>query len=368
MGVNRESEISRREFLKKASALAGGAVVPDWLTKLPQKPQELDSVDSEWEQFDIGDQVFGVAKGPIPVYTQPDKHSPTLPNIVLNTYPPESQEILYSPRHRMEKETTLRLKKITPEWAQILKQQDVYTPFLYPDSQGRQRDEAFVQVKDFSPIPQLESVNILPNTQPEDKEIVIVRYPSPQLLLVEQHQIVARIPVILGAGKTPTPNGDFPIEIARLFVHMMKSLNEGFVGVGYNLQVVDTSWGVVYMHNAPWWIWPNIKKGRYGSHGCINLPDIRWHNASIHGENVSMARFVFQWAKTNLPDYDQKKVEYVQIRPTDPKYKQHLSVHIMNAIDAAKWSKRANPKWGWESITEQFKGLEDLEWIIPHIP
>lgn len=356
---------TRRQFLGDMGKLALGAFAVPILERIPQlPPTELNTVSKDWELFQPGDQVFAIAKEPCVLYAQPDLQAPTMANIVMDVY--EDTKIFQSPRHIIMDETTLRVRKKDAKWAQIL-MQDGYSPFIYPDSSGRKCLEPYIRLEDFNPLFQMEPTDVLRDTKPLDKEVIIIHYPSPQLFLVEQDQIIAHIPVILGSPKTPSPIGDFHVSVARISTHMMSSSGSfgGFVGVGFCLEIVESSG--VYMHNAPWWIWPNLEKGRYGSHGCINLPDASWLNASIRGKDISMAQFIFQWALTNLPPYDQKKDQYIKVRPKDPGADQLLPVHVMNAIEALRWVRRANPDRNWDKILAQAKALGETEWIIPRI-
>lgn len=350
-----ERKQSRRQFLKDMGILGIGALLPN----LPRT--ELSDNGKEWEQFQVGDQVFISAKGPCDLYSKPNIKAPKVINRVEDTYT-DTSNILWSPRYQIMHETTFRVALVEDEegkkWGEIKKEEDKYTPFMSPDTSGYQPENLYVNLDDFEPIPQLIPISVLSDTKPTDKDIVIVRVPSPQMFLVEQDEVVAHIPVILGSYKTPTPNGDFRVSAGRLSKFM-----PSFTGVGYNLLIEETSG--IFIHNAAWWKWAELQKGRYGSHGCVNLPDDRWINASIVGEDVSMARFVFQWGLTNLPDYDQKKTEYVKVSPKDPAADKLLEVHIMNTLEGLNWTKRADPKRNWDKIALQAKGLGETQWIIP---
>lgn len=354
--------MNRREAIKHIGVFTGAAMTrPDMLVTWEPTFSSPDTkpVDPHWEQYQDGEQVFAAAQGPTDLYSQPDINAPRVANQVVDVYP-NTSDVLYSPRHMIEKETTFRLKKFNTQWGLLLNENNLYTPFTFRDSSGHEPKNLYVPLSEFLPIPQLEPINLLPDTTPQSKDIVIIRTPDPQLYLIEQDQVVMHIPVVLGSYKTPTPNGDFQITTAYLSKHM-----PSFPGVGYSLEIVEGTG--IWIHLANWWKPNKFDKGGYGSHGCINLPDIRWHNASIHGESVSMARFVFQWAKTNLPEYDQKKTEFVQVKPTDPAAKELLPVHIMNGIDALKWVRRKQPDLGWNNVLKQIKALDDHEWLIPHI-
>lgn len=359
---NKENGISRRKAIElglKAFASVMAAPYLESVSNLPPLPTaELDQKNKDWEHFQPGDQVFAMAKGPCTIYGQTDLNGPTLPNLVMDTY---ADKELFDPptRNMITDGTTLRLRRIDDDWGQILMQEGISTPFTFPASDTNYYFEPYVRLEDFDPIPQLEAINFLPNTKPQDKEIVIVHYPSPHVFLIEGDQIVAHFPIILGAAKTPTPYGDFHINAAKISTHMLP----GFVGVGFCLEVVKKAG--IWLHNSPWWNWKKRLKGGYGSHGCGNLPDAEWQTISINGREISMAEVVFRWALTNLPEYDQKKVEYVRITSKDPCAAYPLPVHVVAGVEALKWVTRANPDLNWDKVLAQARALGETEWIIP---
>lgn len=368
---------SRRQFLKEFCATLGVLMInPLSLLRGLARTEEFFNLqhfaqaeswtkDVEWELFHPGDQVFAMAKGQVTLRSHPEIDAAIFPNRIVNIYPADTDNILYSPRHMMEFGTTLRLKKIDSEWAQILRHKG-YTPFKGLDTEGDEPEELYVELKDFEPILQLKPINVIEDTKPIDKEIVMVRTPSPHLLLIEGNVIVACIPVIIGSYKTPTPNGNYFAEEAALSTFM-----PDFPGVGFCLKVLQLKVDAIWIHQAAWWKWFNIKKGRTGSHGCINAPDSTFQLASIAGKDVSMAQFIFQWALTNFPQYDQKAVESVLM---DRKVVAPLPVRVVDGIAALKNTKmkRANSELNWDSVLTQWHELWQeqpvpSQWIIPHV-
>ncbi len=359
---NKENGISRRKALELGLKTLTSVMATPYLETvanlLPPLPiAELDQKNKDWEHFQPGEQVFAIAKGSCVIYAENNLDAPTLPNLVMDTY--ADTNAFHSPRYMIDRGTTLRLRRIDEDWGQILMQEGVSTPFTFPASDHKYHHEPYVRLTDFDPIPQLETINFLPDTKPKDKELVIVHYPSPHVFLIEQNKIVAHFPIILGAAKTPTPFGDFHINAAKISTHMLP----GFVGVGFCLEIVKKTG--IWLHNSSWWNWKNILKGRYGSHGCGNLPDDEWYTISIDGREISMAEVVFRWALTNLPEYDQKKDEYVRIKAEDACAAYPLPVHVIAAVEALRWVTRANPDLNWNEVLAQAKALGETEWIIP---
>src|SRR5258708_9867282 len=156
-----ERKQNRREFLKNMGVLGLGALLPN----LPLT--ELNDVSKDWEQFQFGDQVFGVAKGQSDLYSDPDINGPKVINRVVNTYP-DTSDILWSPRYEIMHGTTLRLLMVDGKdggkWGQIQKENGIYTPFISPDTSGRAPENLYVNLNDFDSIPQLTPISVLADT------------------------------------------------------------------------------------------------------------------------------------------------------------------------------------------------------------
>jgi len=363
--MNKErSGITRRNFLGISAKAAGAVLASPYLHGLDatgnfllgERPKK-----NEWEVFSPGEQVFASATKVIDgFYTAPSESAEVLPNKMLADYSDRSERIkIYPKRHMVNPGTVLRLRMTDKEWAEVLPQGDAGVPFIQrpgPVNYEKLDDRrVYVRQKDFAPITNFEPLNVLPTTEPKEKDIVVLTSPHPEILLLEGDQIVLRAPAVLGDRDHRTPYGTHKLTEAWPSRNM-----PGFPGVGFSL-LINSGHGI-YIHEAEWWTWENMEHGGYGSGGCVNMPDINWMTIEVDGEKISVAHFIFLWALTNYPSFDTKTMERMITPIRNPNI---IPVQITGTIEGLKGKPRLNPENDWKQVTEQYKTLGKTQWILP---
>ncbi|PWU22588.1 hypothetical protein C5B42_05710 [Candidatus Cerribacteria bacterium 'Amazon FNV 2010 28 9'] len=333
------------------------------------QPERGGTPTQEWSQFSVGEQVYGEALRVIDgFYTAPHEGAPELANKTIKDY----QSALFIPsHHELDRGDALRLRIVDGTWAQVLRENDLYNPFQQNGSPTPYSGEVYVHLADFQPVEQLEPLNVLDGTQPQDKLITVVEYPFPQILVWEKGSLILRTPVVLGADtdETRTSLGDYKIPLLRISTHM-----PDYPGVPWDLQF-NAQKGQ-FLHGAVWENWLAIKTALeqqywgvdlYQSHGCVNLPDDDAFDVSVHGEQMTVARFLFQWAMTNYPTFDPSKDEEVFVAWNDPQREESLRVVLVPTIDDLSSYAQPNSTT-WAHIQSQFSELPPTQWILPSIP
>jgi hypothetical protein len=331
----------------------------------PEKSGLLETESGKnWEKFKPGDQVFAQATRRIEsLFTAPSIDAKRLPNKLVHDYGDElSKQInIFKERYEVNQGTMLRVRKIDQEWAQVLLENDIYSPFELEKSSNLYPGPLYIQTKDFEPVVDLEPFSVLAETTKQQKQIIVFVQPNPELLLLEGDQIVMRIPVGLGGKDTPTPLGDFRIYSLRLSNHM-----PGFIGIPYAMEFHEG----INIHGSYYYDWKNIKKGFFQSGGCINAltPDSPLA-PSINGQKVGADRFIFQWLLTNYPNYDTKNQERVFVPWNDRENTgSRMPVRIMDSIANLKYKSKDGRLTSWDAVITRYQELLSQDkWISPNV-
>lgn len=195
-----------------------------------------------------------------------------------------------------------RILLIDDQWAQILPDpgpREGSNGYL-PWRNAQNINTVYMRQEDLEIIDDFEPLSVLTNTQPEDKLAVLIQSEQPHLVLFEQSQVIAKIPIVLGRfedGRSLTPLG---------FMHVYSGYttkNMGqYTGVPFSLFLggINTKTNGEAFHTGYWWDWNEVDEGWYASHGCINLPEFSKYNVFWEGEELSFGHWFFRWARTNL--------------------------------------------------------------------
>ena len=228
-----------------------------------------------------------------------------------------------------------------------------------------QYHHVYVELRFFRPLtPEaFEPLQVFPDTQPEDKLVVVIRDAHPHLVLFEGEQPVLHVPVVLG----PTQPGDYRVYRTRATDDM-----PGMPAVPFS----NYFSGGYSIHGAPWWNWHVTTRGHYGSHGCVNLPDNEWYTLQLDGEHISVAQWVYRWMSTNI-DYDEAdpNVQQARVDSSQPEWYQATgTVRVIIVENIEELTSHPLPArlgilaqnsqiTDWQPLIENFYAL-DNQWLI----
>ncbi len=275
------------------------------------------------------------------------------------------QAINVSERHRfLDREHIVRVQVSEDgQWGRI-QPDGLHSPYI-PDPTAAH--PVFIGLEFLRPLPpqSFAPLSVYPDTQAQDKLVVIIRDAHPRLILYEGERIVLHTPVVLG----PTRPGDFRVYRTRATDDM-----PGIPGVPYS----NYFSGGFSIHGAPWWNWRETVRGHYGSHGCVNLPDAEWYAIMHDGQATSVAQWVYRWMSTNI-DYDESDptAQEARIGAEQPGWYQatgSVRVLIVPSIDALDQhplpgllgpTARGGQITAWEPLSEAYRALEG-QWLLTH--
>lgn len=363
--AERNSNLSRRDFIKTSGILGAAALLKPYVDIYPFMPrgEAQRQLNPDWRFFKPGDQAFGVATTVIKgLYTKPDDSTdPDIPNKLVHNYGDLSQQIhIREKRYMVNPGTALRFRVVDNTWAEVLKQNDTYSPFEVPNSNANYPGQLYVKIKDFTPVMPMPEINVKLDTKPTDKDIIVLQGAAPEIMLVEGNEIVFRAPAYLGGQKTPTPLGRHLISGLYVSRHMP----DRFIGVPFDC-LVSPEKGI-FIHGAPWWDASKMKRGGHGSSGCINMLDESYATVKVNGIDVCIAQFIMEWASTNYPKYDVTKVEDVQVDWNSQDAKNRIPVHIVQTIDDLVNSQRLDPSRNFNEVIKKYKTFDPT--FSPIIP
>jgi len=203
-----------------------------------------------------------------------------------------SDQAIFIPSHdRIYRNSVQRLERIDDQWSRLYPDNGLYSPWYEYDGYW----DVYVHNSDFDPITNFEPITVLNDTANTEKLVIVIRQYYPELYLVENNQIVAKIPTCLGGyyNNSTTPIGFFRIDASWVTRHMNTLPGVPFT-VFYS-QYLGTAF-----HGAPWRDWDLMDRGCYGSAGCINLPTPSKWDVFWNGERFGFDHFFFNWTRTNL--------------------------------------------------------------------
>ena len=281
----------------------------------------------------------------------------------VTVYHSPHEEAIFSPSHdRIYKNSVQRLEVFDEKWARLYPDNGLYSPWYqydrYPD--------VYVKRENFTPITNFDPINILPNTQNDDKMVIVIRNFYPELLLIEGDQIVAKIPTCVGGyyNNSTTPLGFFHADAAWTTRHM--NTLPGVPFTIYYSQHLGTAF-----HGAPWRNWDQMTRGCYGSAGCINLPtpgiwDVYWN-----GDQLGFDHFFFNWVRTNLA-FDPYTEEPYSVEWTQEGWYEgqaslrvYIVTNIINIWQYAPHPTNQGRLSSWQPIINQYYQLEGF-WRLPN--
>lgn len=233
-------------------------------------------------------------------------------------------------------------------------------------------ENTYVKRADFREITEFSPINVFDDTKNPDK-LAIVLYNGyyPEGLFLEKDRVFAYIPVGLGgtyASSSSWP-GDYHVSSIRVTCNM-RTLH----GVPFTCFYNRTE-GKAF-HGTTWKDWSKIRRGYFGSAGCINLPSYAensLYNVSWDGFTMGFDHFFFRWLKTVFP-FDVYKQEMMEV-PWDT-YDWYTGEHTMRTIVGRRieslWNYPTHPLGlssykTWDSIITAYQGLKaGGNWILPH--
>jgi len=207
--------------------------------------------------------------------------------------------VFYPSRNPIYKYSLLRLYDVGEGFAQVI---DDPEPGFHGYSPWRSRDgveSTFVRIEGLVRVTDFSAVNVYPETQPEDK-LIVVNLRSCEVALFEGSRLVLMTPVVVGNasnGKSLSLAG-----FGHLCVGYTTRTMGDYAGVPYPLYVymVDQEFNGEALHGTFWRAWDGINSGFWGSKGCINLPVSSKYDVVWGSRRISIDEFVFRWSKTNL--------------------------------------------------------------------
>lgn len=297
-----------------------------------------------WNDIPIGETVYvEIMTAPDALYMAPSTDAQQ----TVNELEFSASFIVKSHWKYLNPGAVIRGRIIDPEWFEILPEENpggVNYPF--PTNSG----SVYIKTAHLNPLSSIDFAPISLSTDPELKKKIVVVDDGvhPEILLLENDQIILKSPAVLGE----TPHGDFRIFYTRASDNM-----PGIAGVPFTSYFADR----YAIHGAPWWNWTVMPLGGYGSHGCINLPDESWYTVDYHGKQLSVSQWVYRWISTNL-DYDETDptTEYawnqMAHEPGTP-----LTVFVVSSINELQ-----NYEGEWQSVIDSYNAGSQ-SWLLPHV-
>ena len=334
------------------------------LLNLSNNPiQADDSLTNWWQNIPVGTKLYvEVVTPPDAVYREIEPSSNPADWFREENWLLFEQAMHVSAQYRfLNPQHVIRVTILEDGWG-LIEPDGQHSPYV-PDP--LQYHNVYVQLHFFQPLKSEDfaPLQVYPDTQPEDKLVVVIRDAHPHLILFEGERPVLHVPVVLG----PTQAGDYRVYRTRATDDM-----PGMPAVPFS----NYFSGGYSIHGAPWWNWHVTTRGHYGSHGCVNLPDGEWYNIQWAEDYLPVAQWVYRWMSTNI-DYDESNpdVQQARVDAANPEWYQAtgtVRVIITESIEdltsyplPARLGSLAQGSQitAWQPLIDNFYAL-DNQWLI----